>query len=136
MQENIIQVILEKKLELLTTIANTSMLWWVSSVVFCAGLLGTIWSRKAEIRVLPFRKSLGFLLYFFFASIVIYGLLVFIVVAVEFHDVRLLLEQLNAPIGLYNAEFMWILIGMLIGTSSFLIFFVVWHLLWYSIRRN
>ncbi|WNZ23606.1 hypothetical protein HJG54_12595 [Leptolyngbya sp. NK1-12] len=136
MQPTTAELLLEKKIELLSTIANTSMLWWVSAVVFCASLLGTIWARKTEVKSLPFRKSLGFLLYFFFTSIVLYGALVTVVTALEFRNVKFFLRELNAPSNLFDADYIWSLVGMPIGTSSFILFLLVWHFLWQSVQRN
>jgi|LakMenE18May11ns_1017448.scaffolds.fasta_scaffold9874352_2 hypothetical protein len=136
MQSTTAELLLGKKIELLSTIANTSMLWWVSSVVFCASLLGTIWAQKTEIKSLPFRKSLSFLLYSFFTSIVLYGVLVTVITALEFRNIKFLLKELNVPSNLFDANYMWLLVGMPIGTSSFILVLVVWNFLWRSVQRN
>ena len=40
MNDDTLPTLLTAKLNLLNTMANTSMLWWVSAVVFCATILG------------------------------------------------------------------------------------------------
>ena len=131
-----IQQLLAYKIQLLTTIANTSMLWWVSAVVFCASVLGAIWSRRSEAEAILRLKPMGFLLYFFFSSIVLYGLLVTIMVALQYRDIRFLLQKLGDPVSSFDVEYLWILIGMPIGTSSFVIFLAVWHFFWQSMKRT
>lgn len=42
MENEIVIVLIDKKLALLGTIAGASMLWWVSATVFCATLIGGI----------------------------------------------------------------------------------------------
>ena len=79
---------------------------------------------------------MAFLLYFFFVSIVLYGVLVTIVTASGFFDVRVLLSEIGAPASLFDAEYFWILVGMPIGTSSFFLFLVVWHFLWRHLTRS
>ena len=135
MDINTLITLLEKKIALLETIASTSMLWWVSATVLCVTLLAGIWRYQDLVKPAPFRRSMGFLLYFFFTSIVLYGVLVTVVTASGLHEVRLLLSQLGAPSSLFDAEYLWILIGMPIGTSSFLFFLLVWHVLWRSLTR-
>lgn len=127
MDEIVIMDLIDKKIALLTTIASTSMLWWVSATVFCATILGGIWRYREHIESAPFKRSLGFLLYFFFGSVVLYGLLVTVMTLIEFLDVRMLLSMIGAPANLFDAEFLWILLGVPVGTSSFVIFFLVWH---------
>ena len=126
----IAQALLVKKIDALNTIANTSTLWWVSAVVFCATLLGVIWTKKDEVRKLPFRTALGSLLYVFFASIVAYGTLVTGIVLKQYLDVRYLLGQMTVPLHMFDAEYIWALVGIPIGTSSFVIFLIVWRKLW------
>jgi hypothetical protein len=132
MEDAVVIALIERKIGLLTTIASTSMLWWVPATVFCATTLGGIWRYKDMIQSAPFKRSLGFLLYFFFGSVVLYGFLVSWMTLLEFLDVRALLETLGAPPNLFDAEFFWILLGMPVGTSSFVIFFLVWHHMWKS----
>jgi hypothetical protein len=130
MDDIVIMALIDKKLALLTAIASTSMLWWVSSTVFCATLLGGIWRYKDMVQTVPYKKWLAFLLYFFFGSVVLYGFLVTVMTLLEFLDVRMLLTMIGAPANLFDAEFLWILIGVPIGTSSFVIFLLVWHHMW------
>jgi hypothetical protein len=132
MDEVIVMELIDKKIAVLTTIATTSMLWWVSATVFCATLLGGIWRYKDQVQTAPFRKHLGFLLYFFYGSVVLYGFVVTAMTLIEFLDVRMLLSMIGAPASLFDAEFLWILLGMPIGTSSFVIFLLVWHHMWRS----
>ncbi|NIS81844.1 MAG: hypothetical protein GTO14_16910 [Anaerolineales bacterium] len=127
--------LLDKKTSLLETIASTSMLWWVSATVLCVTILAGIYRYQDIVKNAPFRRSMGFLLYFFFSSIVLYGVLVTIITAYELQDVRLLLTRLGAPPDMFDPEYFWILIGMPIGTSSFLILLLVCHVMWRSIIR-
>jgi hypothetical protein len=132
MDEIVIMDLINKKIALLTTIASTSMLWWVSATVFCATILGGIWRYREHIESAPFKNSLGFLPYFFFGSVVLYGLLVTGITLFGFLDVRALLSELGAPANLFDAEFLWIIVGMPVGTSSFVLFLLVWHHMWKS----
>ena len=133
MESEVVLALLDKKIQLLNTIANTSMLWWVSATVFCATLLGGIWRFHDQIESAPFKRPLGFLLYFFFISVVLYGCLVTIVTAFELRDVQRLLASLGVNRSLFNTEFLWILIGLPVGTSSFIVMLLVWHGIWRSL---
>ncbi len=127
--------LLEKKISLLEIIASKSMLWWVSATVLCVTILAGIYRYQDNIKQAPFRGYMGFPLYFFFSSIVLYGILVTVSTALELQDVRLLLTRLGALSDLFDPEYFWILIGMPIGTGSFLVFLLVWHIMWRSIMR-
>jgi hypothetical protein len=135
MESEIVLALIDKKIQLLNAIANTSMLWWVSATVFCATLLGGIWRFHDQIESAPFRRPLGYLLYFFLISVVLYGCLVTVVTAFEWRDVQRLLDSLGANRSLFNTEFAWILIGVPVGTSSFVIILLVWHGMWRSMNR-
>jgi hypothetical protein len=135
MDTSVIIDLIDKKIALLTTIANTSMLWWVSATVLCATLLAGIWRHKELLSNVPSRGLIGGVLYFFFSSIVLYGILVTVMTAFELRDVRLLLGQLGARENLFDPEFLWILLGMPVGTSSFVLFLFVWHVFWRALGR-
>lgn len=124
------QVLISRKLEFLRTVADTSMQWWVSSVLFCASVLGAMWSRRIEVMVMPYKRQVGFLLTFFFGSIVLYGALVTAITLLDWFSARQLLDVLRAPEDLFNSEFLWILLGVPVGTSSFVLFLVVFRMIW------
>jgi hypothetical protein len=69
MDTSVIMDLIDKKIALLTTIANTSMLWWVSATVLCATLLAGIWRHQELLSNVPSRRLIGGVLYFFFSSI-------------------------------------------------------------------
>lgn len=53
----LLKILLEDNFKFSKTIADTSMLWWVSSIVFCISITGACWIYRDTMKDLP-RKGL------------------------------------------------------------------------------
>lgn len=124
---------LTQKFHFLEVVANTSMTWWVSSVVFCSTVIGIIWLYKSDVFKLPSRlfSFLGITLHLFFLSVVIYGLLViYRVIKIE-EDINRIINLLGFAELKFNQDIISLKCSILMGTTSF---FLIW-ILWFGISR-
>lgn len=132
MDQEVAVSIVEKKFEFLQTYGNASMLWWVSSVVFCASLVAAVWRFRKDVIILPkgAMHTLFFIVAMFFLSIVVYGVLT------QFFIEKLRQELLEAitriepslNVGTFEYTVVAVLIGL--GTTSFTLILVVWIFIW------
>lgn len=128
--------LLEQKLQLLNTIANVGMLWWVSSVVFCGSILGAIWINRHEVAGAPFFGWLSVLLGVFFFSIVLFGVCMIIATGAIRYEVESIIEAVDLAKHSRHVGFLTVQIGYAIGTTSFLIVTIIWALLWKTIIQE
>ena len=59
--------LLEQKIASLNTVANVSMTWWVSSIVFCGAIFAAVWLYRGDLFESGIMKSLGRVLLIFFS---------------------------------------------------------------------
>lgn len=131
-------VLLDKKIEFLNTYAEVSMLWWVSSVVFCAAIIGAVWRFRDDLTKVESRFALHFFaltVAVFFASIVIYGIFTVSFSRTLRAEVVSILDELGvAPYRIFEYKAFGILGG--IGTTSFVLVLVIWLGLWRWLARK
>lgn len=72
-EQSVLNAVLAKKLDFLSTIASVSMSWWVSGVVFCATFVGVVYNFRSRIEDPTVIRLLEFGLGAFFLSCVCYG---------------------------------------------------------------
>lgn len=136
MNTSTLEILLAGKLQALNTIGTVGITWWVSSVVFCGTVLGTIWVKRSEIARAEFFGLLRMVLGFFFISIVAFGVWIAIAAFQVDDEISAILEQL----GSLNTTMSWqaiaIIVGTLIGTTSYLLVTSTWFVLWRAIERE
>jgi len=133
-----IQFLIEQKIEVFRTVCDISMLWWVSSVVFCASILAALWIKRCELEHLPYlgRLSLSALLSVFFISIIFYGVWVYWYFSVLQGDLAKLLHQIKASPTTFDTELNLAKLAILTGASSFGIVLIIWVILICAIWRS
>jgi hypothetical protein len=116
--------------------ANVCMLWWVSSVVFSASILSTIWLKGDEIKRSPWLNSFGAVITCLFLSMLVFGGWT---VAASYQiqqEVTAILtrmgEKQHHSVPLFRA----LMVGVGIGSTSFLLALLVWLKMWISLRRT
>jgi hypothetical protein len=121
------------KLETLRSLGDTGMLWWVSSSALVAAILGAVWLKREAFdegknRLLAF--WLCFLVWWFIASIVIYGVRALRAVDALHEDVRALCISAEIECtDLFDTDFSMAYSGYRIGTSTFVIALIAWTLM-------
>lgn len=125
-----LQILLEQKFIFLNTIANVGMTWWVSSIVFCGSVLGGIWLKKKEVVDMAHFGLLGFFLGVFFASIVLFGILMIFVTIELQTEIELLQEQLKVIGHRDHVGFLAMKFGYGLGATSFVLVLFIWAFMW------
>jgi hypothetical protein len=128
--------LLNNKFEFLRTLADVSMNWWVSGVVFCASFLAAVWLKRDKIAPSAVFPWLRWGLTYFFASIVAYGIVAMWMVRRLESEARRILSQLklaDAQIGALS-EFDTVFYALGLGTTSFVIVLAGWIVLCRAIK--
>jgi hypothetical protein len=129
--QEILLALLEKRMDFLNTIADASMLWWVSSVVFCGTIIAAVWLQKEMILNSDLFNGLFGLVTVFFASIVTYGFWTVWSVSKIGSQIELILEGLGeVTISASLYETTGIIGAIIIGNTSFLLILLAWIVLW------
>lgn len=133
MDSTLVQTMLEQKLQFLDTISQASMMWWVSSVVFCATIIGAIWLKRSQWEDIPTPRLFKLLIAIFLLSVVNYGFFVAILALKVKSELHQLMAQLKIPSSMhhvFDTEFNSITMCMINGTSSFIIMLICWFVIW------
>lgn len=133
----IARLLVEKNLEMATTIADTSMLWWVSSVVFCGSLLGGFWLQRDQINIVsPFALHwiCGVVAVFFLSFIAYPVWVIYSLRELEKQTSMILAAQVpKSPTPLIFGQ---ITAALLIGTVTFVLIFLTWLGMWWHLARR
>ena len=70
-----LRFLLEQKIACVNMAGNACMAWWVSSVVFCGSIMAGVWLERKELIKSNIFYPLGVALGFFFAGVVLFGVL-------------------------------------------------------------
>lgn len=73
--DEVIRMMIEQNFNFLHVIAETTMTWWVASIVFCAAIVGAFLSEPERFKKLPqdFRRFAKWTVHCFFLFFPIYG---------------------------------------------------------------
>lgn len=134
-EQEVLSILLQHKLDMLDTTANTSMLWWVSSVVFCGYALSASWYYRDEFVKVPRMKLLFLFMTFFFISIVAYGCYICYGIWALYNETSYLVTKLGVRENLLF-EFKGTLSAVAIGTTSFVVVLILWILFWNHMRKE
>ena len=139
MNDAILQILLQKNLDFLATLVNACMTWWVSAVVFCGSLIAGIWLKQDSIRKMG---SWCFHWFFFVsnvfvASVVCFGFWVVLTSSRLESEHNQIIGLLKAGTGLH-VEFAVLRVGMILGTSSFvlILFTIIGLWIYFSLDRT
>ncbi len=118
----------------LTIVAQTTMTWWVSSMVFCVTMVGTFWWFRAAIANLPGLNYVCALVFAFLISFPIYALwIVYSTDRLE-QEAKGIAGLLKVPTE-HFFEYRGIKIAVLIGAINFFLVVVVWCYVWFLLNE-
>lgn len=133
MTEEAILTLLASRLEIARTVADTTMLWWVSSIVFCGSILVGVWLEQERLlkklsagKLRWLGRTATFLLAMFFA----YPIWICYAMGRFKGEAAALLSRLGDPTLAMPFDFSAIQVAVGIGLVTFLPGFVLWLVLW------
>lgn len=130
-EKEIIRFLLEQKVAFINTTLGICMLWWVSSVVFSGSALAGIWLRFYR---LIDNKSvvhwLGVILSVFFGSMVSFGIMIVMGLNNLGKEIDELAQRITPISNFYATELFYFKWGMILGTSSFVLVWIAWCVMW------
>jgi len=139
MDTNLVQFLIQQKLETLRATNEVSMSWWVSSTLLSATILGVVWKNTKAISGIdePFLGLLTWGLNFFFVSIVLYGLLISSYYVFFLHpSISELLKGIHVEKSMFQSEVLVSVAAILNGTTTFLVALLGWYFLRKRILRE
>ena len=134
-EDKYLELLLTHKFSTLDLMANTSMLWWVSSIVFCATIIATVYTHRAELCKLPHIHWVCLLITLFFLTFPAYGCwIIYSSQQIQSELMVLLKEVKRDAVGLH--EFKVLRVGLCFGMINFILIFCAWGWLWYLIGKE
>jgi hypothetical protein len=122
-----LRLLLEQKVAYLNMVANVAMVWWVSSVVFSASALGSLWRQRGELGLTALQaRRLSRLVTTFFVTIVLFGFAVIAYLLYLRRSLHATLTALRLSTNSFDGEIVTFVVAMLLGTSSFVLVLVLW----------
>ncbi len=135
MSNEVLTMLLQRKLTYVDTMTSAAMLWWVSSVVFCGYIISGIWTKRSEVIKLRAFHWFFFVIFVFFFSVVVFGGWIIYATNCLQHEAAQLLGLLNVSFR-FLFEFTAIKYGTLIGTTSFVLVTVTWVSMWIYLAKE
>ena len=132
MSDEILKLLLERNFIFVEQIASTTMTWWVSSIVFCATILGLSWWHRDRLALLPFLHIVCGVIFLFLLSFPAYAFLIWHGVDMFESEIKLLLASAKA-INHLPPSFQVIKIAVLMGALCFCGCLVLWILVWHDL---
>jgi hypothetical protein len=129
MDEEALRALLEHKLSFLETVAQTTMAWWVSSIVFCATVIAIFWGRRQDVVMLPGLNIVCSLVSVFLFSFPVYAAWVIYGTHRIHLETQDILLQLGLPTDLLF-EFTGVKVAVSIGGTVFVLMFLTWIYVW------
>lgn len=87
MANEMMMLILQHKLAFLNSIIDPLMIWYVSSVVFCASIISAVYINRKDIASIHGLNWFCSLILFFFSSIVTFGIWAIVSLVVRIIDI-------------------------------------------------
>ena len=134
MNNEVLKILLDHKLSFLDTIAQTSMLWWVSSIVFCCTIIAVLWHRREDIIKIPGLNMVCFLITVLLASFPVYAIWVILGTNKIEYETKYILKTLELPTDLLF-EFTGIKIALFIGGTTFFLVLIAWLWIWKKLNQ-
>jgi hypothetical protein len=140
MEAHLISLI-QSKLDFLKTLATIGMTWWLSSVVFCGSIIGSVWIKRHDLSNAPRLFAwLGVGLTCFFSGIAGFGAFtMWTVRRLETETLQLLalVQPWKSGTPFPGAvEFDGVFMGMALATLTFVFVTVAWVFLCLWIRQS
>jgi cytochrome bd-type quinol oxidase subunit 2 len=126
----------------LEMIASLGMTWWVSATVLCAGIVGSVWVKRKEVRQISegVRRKFSYLIFSFFCTVILFGVVLMVVTAGTGVGLVEACKQVDRSGGCkaVDAYLLWIcmVLGLMIGTTSFVAVAKAWTMMWRHISRK
>ena len=128
----IISILLEKNLEFLLLMGSAGMLWWVSGTSFCLALFKTLYPVRDTIRDRTLFLAIGIYVSILIASMLGYGLSMAYLTNKLYLETNSLLLNIDISLGYYaRLMFRIIHVSFIVGSSSFILFLLVWLHSWF-----
>jgi hypothetical protein len=139
-----IRFLIAQKMSYVSSAVNICMLWWVSSVAFCAYILAAVWSNREQLRQPGYVMGLGIALFVFFFFIAYFGFMVAYRSVIVQKEIAFLADELNYAYlgdklkavkldtkgGFFYTELVIFKKSMIIGSLSFALIFMGWIVFW------
>ena len=124
--------IIKSDLIYINTIGQMGMLWWVSSTVFVFTIIKFFHKHKRNLNNNGTDKVIGVFITAFIISIIVFGLTVckyILIIENELNVIMMNFIEFNQfdISSIFDATFMF----MMIGTTSFVFFLIIWIVLFY-----
>lgn len=129
------QFLFAQKVAFINTVAHVSMIWWVSTVALCVSILAAVWLKKDELKEQGLIKWIGPALFFAFSTIIFYGLLIIFYLNQVQEEISALATILKTSSD-YSTELYYFRLAMINGTSSFVMVWIAWIVLWRKLLKN
>jgi len=127
MELETIRHLLEQKVSYVNAIGNVSMLWWVTSVVFCVSILATVWKNRRDLVEEKWAVWLvGIAGSGLFLGIIFYGISVILYLDSIERELSELAVSLSAKADFFSTDIWLFRRAMQIGTSSFAGVLILW----------
>ena len=129
---DILKEIIIAHLNYLNMVGQMGMLWWVSSTVFVFTLIKTFYNYKTQLMKRNLEKPIGVFITAFIVSIIVFGIVSCICLIRLETELRLIVIKF-VEFEDYDISSMFFstIIFLLIGTSSFIFFLIIWIIMWY-----
>jgi hypothetical protein len=124
------EVILEAKLNFVSSLAYTLMFWWASSVAFCGSLIAAVWIRRDDLRSFHELYLFCAVVWIFIFTIAIFGCIMIPYTYKLKKEAIFLIRKIPGCEGLRLPEFDIITTGLIAGSSSFVFALIVWCGIW------
>ena len=121
----IIKSLIEKNIDSLIMLGNVGMLWWVSATVFCLSIIKSVYSENTISKAKSINTPITIIISVLITSIVCFGIMAAITVDKLHLETKRLLSLLNFYND-YGILFKGVYLGYLIGSTSFLLFLLIW----------
>ena len=113
--------------------AQMGMLWWVSSTVFVFTLIKFFNKHKITLKAYNLDKFIGIFITAFIVSIIIFGLIsCYYILQIEQSTKEIMMHFTEFDLYDTSTIFETTLVLVMIGTTSFVFFLIIWLILYYG----
>ena len=128
------RLLLDRKLAFLTTVAQTTMTWWLSSMVFCVTMVGAFWWFRSAVANLPGLNYICSVVFAFLLSFPIYAAWIIYGTDRLEKEATRIAASLRVPMGNFF-EYRGVKIAVLIGAINFSLVVLVWCYVWFLLNQ-
>lgn len=125
MGDSLKQILIEHKLSYLQTVAETTMTWWMSSILLCISMIGFFWLYRKNILGQSIYKVIVFAITIFLLTFPVYSY----IIIKGIKNIRMDLEKLIIPCSFESfnfSEFDYTLKAIACGGYVFVFMVFIW----------